>query len=130
MSLEGGLDCWFIETLQDLEANGWRCVPIFEGGGTLPYGDGVSTYYCPLDYLGKAVAIGVVLDGSVLCDYDGNKPEALGKIISLEALGYELRTADLPGESRPVRPGESLPDSRAGDAASREEARVELRSGD
>ena len=64
----------------------------------LPFGDG-QTYTCPLDYLGKAVAIGVVLDRAVLKDWDGNKPEAAGKIISLEALGYELG-ADL---SQPVQ---------------------------
>ena len=90
MSLEGGLDQWFIETLAMLQQNGYRCVPVFEGGGTLPYGDGVSTHYCPTEYLGRAVAIGVVLGDVVLLDYDANKPEAVGKIISLEALGYEL----------------------------------------
>ena len=88
MSLEGGLDQWFIETLLDLQASGWRCVPI-RGRQTLPYGDG-QTYYCPTEYLGKAVAVGVVLDSAVLLDWDGNKPEAVGKIISLEALGHEL----------------------------------------
>ena len=55
----------------------------------MPYTDG-QTYTCPLDYLGKAVAVGVVLDSAVLLDWDGNKPEAVGKIISLEALGYGL----------------------------------------
>ena len=106
MSLEGGLDQWFIETLLDLQASGWRCVPIFEGGGTLPYGDG-QTYYCPTEYLGKAVAIGVVLDSAVLLDWDGNKPEAVGKIISLEALGYELG-ADLAAPAQSNKAGNSL----------------------
>ncbi len=106
MSLEGGLDVWFIETLQDLEANGWRCVPIFEGGGTLPYGDG-QTYTCPLDYLGRAVAIGVVLDRAILLDWDGNKPEAQGKIISLETLGYEIG-ADMGQPVQANRAGNSL----------------------
>ena len=50
----------------------------------------------------KAVAIGVVLDRAVLMDWDGNKPEALGKIISLEALGYELG-ADLASLRSPTR---------------------------
>ena len=106
MAAEVGLDAWFIETLQDLEAAGWRCVPIFKGGGTLPYGDG-QTYYCPLEYLGKAVAIGVVLDGAVLLDWDGNKPEALGKIVALEALGYELG-ADLGQPVQSNKAGNSL----------------------
>jgi hypothetical protein len=102
----GGLDQWFIETLGMLEQNGWRCVPVFEGGGTLPYGDG-QTYYCPTHYLGRAVAIGVVLRDALLLDYDANKPEALGKIISLEALGYELN-ADLATPVQANKAGNSL----------------------
>ena len=74
----------FAETLSMLKENGWRAVPLNGNFAAIKrYGKG-QTYYDLSDYQGAA-GIGVVMDGAVLTDYDGNKanPPLLGKLAQM-----------------------------------------------
>lgn len=62
---------WVDSILTQCASLGVRTVPVFDGGTTKKFADG-QDYKDMGDYV-NAVHIGVVLDGLVLLDYDGNK---------------------------------------------------------
>mgnify|MGYP000577116803 CR=1 FL=1 len=93
----GQHSAWVADTQAMLREHGYRHTPVFANGSALPYANG-QTYTDPADYA-NAVAIGVVLDGAVLLDYDGNKP---GDIMGLDELAAVIGLDEMP---QPVQEG-------------------------
>jgi len=77
---------WFAEVVPMVHQAGYRVTPVYRTGATQPFSDG-QTYPDPSDDCwGGAVQVGVILDDTVLLDYDGNKASVTSPIISLDDL--------------------------------------------
>lgn len=82
---------WIADTLKMVAEQDYRVTPVFENGKTKPFGAGQS-YTNPQDYE-HAVHIGVVLDDTILLDWDGNKE---GEVIPLDKLAAALGLDGMP----------------------------------
>lgn len=86
---------WFADTVEMVVQQGYRVTPIFKGGACKPYGHGET--HPDISAYDDAVAVGVVLDECVLCDWDGNHADSAGlPITDLETLAAKLGLETMP----------------------------------
>tara|TARA_B100001059_G_scaffold236425_1_gene286848 strand:+ start:2530 stop:3159 length:630 start_codon:yes stop_codon:yes gene_type:complete len=85
---------------------GYRVTPVYKDGRTERYANGQTYPDCSAPEWEKAIAVGVVLDGAILLDYDGNK--AQGDITPLDALPPMMGLDSLPQPVQENTDGDSL----------------------
>lgn len=102
-------DEWLRDTVTMVVEQGYRVVPVYCSNKTQPYANS-QTYPDPLTHEWQsAIAVGVVLDGAVLLDYDGNKADESGSnIIGLAELAARLGLEDMPQAVQEGSSGRSL----------------------
>jgi len=96
---------WMAQVLAQAEKSGFRTTPVFPSKKTKPFA-AQQDYKSPSDYQ-NADHIGLVVDDTILLDYDANKTEAIN-IISLEALANRLGLDVMPESFQTNLEGTSL----------------------
>jgi putative DNA primase/helicase len=96
---------WIANILHQASTAGFRTTPVFDTGQTRRYAKG-QDYKAITDY-SDATHIGLVLDRTVLVDYDANKPDATS-IISIDGLAKKSGLAFMPEPFQIDEAGESI----------------------
>ena len=88
---------------------GYRVTPVFNNGATLPFASGQTYPDTNKMQWNNALHVGVILDGAILVDYDGNHAKRDKKSIILEAdLASELELFSMPTPVQVNQYGDSI----------------------